>query len=402
MRQIATFAVTATLTTLIAAQSHAIKPATQGLNINQEISVHDVGTVPTITVRNTSANKQLSALSLQTEKNSIQIKMKGEVECGGTYFENYRKREGYAFKEGRLGVGTEEDIYWDVQAGTSNNINKSSHAITKTLTVNLAHFNGTEHEINAAAYVLQKANQHAGNGGNKINYLRQDHVYNVKVPIRFQADCRKFTRYKIKKETVIESGADNIVATRLINVKIAYKGDKNLTGSLSAQLIPSQGQGNTINAGPQNFISVDSGTFLEGIKKLKGKCVLEPSFKIELKGSGDGQVKIRINDGSSTIYDSAPVTFSKGKAVLTFSKKVGLPGSNQLNKTYQHEYQVYVRTKTNNEEQFPAAFQIVHGAALDWEHTCIQPVVVNPAIGNTGSKVFAPNTPQPTPARKIN
>ncbi len=399
-----TVVATATLLSLVSSGALASAIETSGVNSVQDIYVGNVGSKPVITVRNVAGNKQLDHIDLEPQSNTFSMKLKGGVECGVVFKNTVSVKEGYMFREGRLGVGTLQTAYWDVQAGTNSNINKSDHLVTKTVNVPIAAFNGTAHALDLENFILEKADQHAQGGGNKVSYLRQDHNFDVQIPIRFAADCPTYSRHKLfKKQTVIEAGGSYIVAKRMTTIRIAYKGDPNLTGTVSlAARNPSAQQGG-YNAGTQNFIDINSGKFLIGPVKLKGKCALEGDFKIEIKGAGDGDLKIRINDDGGTIHDSPTVSFSQGKAVYSFKKKVGQYSENQLNKTYGHKYQVYVKAKTKNEAFFPSHYTPVSGAFLNWDHTCIRPVVVNPAIrgGGHNDKVYAPAKPKP-PRAKIN
>ena len=392
MKQFKVIAATTALLSIAATTALASGIQTSPLNSVQDIYVGSVGNLPVVTVRNVAVNKQLAKINLQPQSNTFQMKLKGEVECGGVYKNTVFQKKGYMFSEGRLGVGTIQNAYWEVAAGSSSNINKSTHAVTKTVNVPIAAFNGTAYALDVENYIMDKADQHAQNGGNKVDYLRKDHNYNVQVPIRFTADCPNYTRYKVNKQTVIESGDDFITATRMATVRIAYKGDPNLQGNAIVAFQNSQAQQGGYDAGEQNFITVSNGKFLVGPKNLKGKCALEPTFKIQIKGAGDGELKIRINDDGATIHNSPTVSFTKGKAEYSFKHTVGKYTEKQLNKTYHHNFQVYVRMKAKNDPVFPSVYKPVAGAALNWSHTCIKPIVVNPAIAGGGAqnKLYAP------------
>ncbi len=405
MKQMTTFAVTTALTSLVAFNSYALKPATHGTGIVQEINVGDVGNQPVVIVRNMAVNKQLASINLQPQSNSLQMKLKGDVKCGGAYINNVIEKIGYTFMSARIGVGPEQEAYWDVPAGASNDLNKANHSVIKTLNVPIAEFNGTAHEIDVSEFVMQKAAQHAQNGGNKVDYLRKDHNYYVQVPIRFQADCRKYTRKKISKKTIIEAGETNIVASKMINVRIAYKGDKNLTGTALLAANNSQAQVGGYNGGPnqsqgkfqaqEQKPSISSGKFLVAPHKLKGKCALDAEFTVEVKGAGEGHVRIRIDDTGKQVHQSPSLAFNNGKAVYSFKTTVGTGSQGLLNATFSHPYQIKVRTKGKNDPTFPNNWTPIAGASVIWQHTCTNPVTVNPAIGGTGKKLYAPNKPTP-------
>ncbi len=311
---------------LSATVAEAVKPATGGSSTykDQEVSVSNVGNQPVITVQNLSVSNHINDLNLQPSGNSIQVKLKGDVECGGVLFENYKEKIGTSFREGRLGVGTEQTAYWDVQAGSSSNINKSSHTVTKTLNVPVNAFNGTAHEINAVDVILQKAAQHAGG---EADYLRQDRNIYVQIPVRFQAECQKYTRLKIAKETIIEAGGDYLVDTKMINVRIAYKGDADLIGKakLNAQLggnLPNQFQ-----VGEQAFKLV-SADFMPNIPHYYGKCIpaKNPKIRVNYKMSGDksGVMDFRIVSGAN--FYQAYGTYYEELGIMKNPKLAGKNG----------------------------------------------------------------------------
>ncbi|MCG8493610.1 MAG: hypothetical protein MI743_18475 [Sneathiellales bacterium] len=380
----------------------AIQPSTQGLGAPQEIDVSSLGGTPIIRVKNNPAGNQLNAIKLVTDGTTVDFSLKGDVECGGSVSENFNIKSGTTFRTARIGAGNDNEFFYMLDAGVSNDINIHSHSVTKSVKVPFNKFNGTSYLSDPAGLVMKAANLHAANGGNKIQYLRNDHSYIVKLPIRFEATCQKYIRKKIAKKTIYE-GSSNLEVSKLVNVRIDYKGDKSLIATGGIALGKTGGGVGGFNAGQQNFISVNSGQFLIGQKNLKGKCAMEPQFKIELKGAGDGQVKIRINDGGKTLINSQAISFSKGKATYTFKTKVGYAGNQTvLNKLYAHNYKVYVKAKTHKDQFFPGNFQMVPGATLQWTHTCIKPIVLNPAFsGGPKNKIFAPKQPA-RPARQTN
>lgn len=382
--------------------AEAVQPSTQGLGITQEIDVQSIGGTPVIKVKNNPMGNQLNAIKLVTEGTTVDFSLKGDVECGGVISENFNIKSGVTFRSARIGAGNDNEFFYMLDAGVSNDIKKHTHTVTKAVKVPFVKFNGTAYLSDPAGFVMKAANQHAANGGNKIQYLREDHSYVVKLPIRFEATCQHYIRKKIAKKTIYET-PDTLEVSKLVNVRIDYKGDKSLIATGGLALGNTGGGAGGFNTGPQNFISVNSGKFLIGPKNLKGKCALEPQFKIELKGAGDGQVKIRINDGGKTLINSQAVNFTKGKATYTFKTKVGFAGNQTvLNKLYAHNYKVYVKAKTNKEQFFPGNFQLVPGATLQWNHTCIKPIVLNPALsGGPKNKLYAPKPPA-KPARKTN
>jgi hypothetical protein len=254
----------------------------------------------------------------------------------------------------------------------------------------------------------QKLQQHVNGGGNKVEFLRQDHTFSVERPISLGAHCA-FTQ---KGNNTTYGGAWETV---MVTLTVQYKGDPaiNDTPVLNAQL-----GGNTPNllqAGDQPF-KISALTFQPNMPHHSGACPAATQIRVNYQGQGKGELRIRINDGSSTIHDSAKIAFDSKNGMQHYDFEIETPKAAKvdLNKTVAHQLKVYVRGKGENEQVWPAQFQIMDSAV--WKHRCTPQL--NPGLGGGAGKVggfqsgaggasAAPviqmktTTPQPSPKRVL-
>lgn len=351
-----------------AADQSQLHPGTQSLVVDLS------GAAPEITVRNASNSKKLADVQLAILEPKVSIGVGGGVTCLGTTFENWKNRDGYSLRGGAFGIGRTSFVMLKSLPNSSdiNNVTKLDAKIFSLSTNLLQH---SQIGVNAPALVMAAAVQ----SGNKVQYLRQNHTINVKVPIRWESDCHKYLRNKVIKNTIIEGGQPTSFQTKDITLKIKYQADPDLGFVLNAQ-IANQGQGG-FQAGEQNFIKITGGTFIEGIKNLKTKCPGQAAFKVRVTGQGNGHVKLSIADDGATVATSPSIELVNGKAEYAFSQNLlyQMPGQGD-----DHQYRIYYSAKPKNENVFPAAYQSI-GVAFDWTHTCYKPIKVGVGLGGNGT-----------------
>lgn len=218
----------------LAGQVTIKKPGTTGILVSGPSNAD----TPVLTVSNTSPSNKLGQVKLAASQSTLSIKMKGNTACKGVTKETLLKREGYFLARGTLGVGTEAAV-WQTQVHESGNINLVSKEVSKTIQVPLAVLKAAPQPFDPGALVMIKANQ----SGNKLNYLRHNQSFTVQLPVRHEAVCKPYIRYKVKKQTVIEAGdSGGSIAYVLIPVRINYQGDPDLTAFSPLTKAPGQPQ----------------------------------------------------------------------------------------------------------------------------------------------------------------
>ncbi|MFC1684469.1 hypothetical protein ACFL0R_03230 [Pseudomonadota bacterium] len=353
--------------------------------------IANISDTPEVTVRNVANSNQMKDLQLSVQENQISVGVSGAVDCKGTVSESISKREGYYLSGGAFGVGRNA-LEMKEDLPSSSDINHISDMDAHTFIVPIGLLDNPELDVDPVEIVMAAANA----APSKIAYLRQDHTIDVNLPVRFEATCAAYTRYKIAKETVVEGNQPKSYAIKEGKLRIHYQGDPDLQ-QISLKLGQAMGGNGQIQAGPQNFIQVTGGTFLQGEVHKKGSCPMDANFKLQLTGAGDGQVKIRINDGGVTIHNSQALDFTKGKVTYDFSHKLYYK---MLNVKQDHNYRVYYSAKTANENFFPNSYQSLP-ITLDWSHTCIKEVKVNPSLQlpGQGGQFLNNNNNQGAPAK---
>jgi len=355
------------------------------------IGVNLSGATPEVTVKNVANTNQMKDLQLSVLENNISVGVGGYVDCKGTVSENISKREGYFLSGGAFGVGRNA-LEMKEDLPSSSNINHISDMDAHTFIVPIGLLDNPELDVDPVEIVMAAANA----APSKIAYLRQDHIIEVNLPVRFEATCSAYSRDKIFKNTIVEANQPLSYAIKEGKLRIHYEGDPDLQ-QISLKLGQAMGGNGQIQAGPQNFIQVTGGSFLQGEVHKKGNCPMDANFKLQLTGAGDGQVKIRINDGGATIHNSQALAFTQGKVTYDFSQKLFYK---LLNVKQDHNYRVYYSAKAANENFFPSSYQPLP-ISLDWSHTCIKEVKVNPSLQlpGQGGQFLNNNNNQGAPAK---
>jgi hypothetical protein len=381
----------ATILSVSAMAAVSLAHADQVVKHGASAIIVNISDTPEVTVRNVANTNQMKDLQLSVQENNISVGVSGAVDCKGTVSENISKREGYYLSGGAFGVGRNA-LEMKKDLPDSSDINHVSDMDAHTFIVPVGMLDNPELDVDPVEIVMAAANA----APSKIAYLRQDHTIEVDLPVRFEATCAAYTRYKIQKETIVEANQPKSYAVKEGKLRIKYQGDPDLM-QVSLKLGQSMGGNGQIQAGPQNFIQVTGGSFLQGEVHKKGNCPMDANFKLQLTGAGDGQVMIRINDGGATIHNSQALAFTQGKVTYDFSQKLIYK---LLNVKQDHTYRVYYKAKKNSDNFFPASYQSLP-ITLNWSHTCTKEAVVNPMLKmpGQGGKILNNNNGQGASAK---
>ncbi|MGF1628066.1 MAG: hypothetical protein ACFCUT_01210 [Kiloniellaceae bacterium] len=332
---------------------------------------------PEITVRNVAGNHQLSALQLAVQENTIPFAIGGHVDCLGTTSENLTWRHGAYLSSGAYGIGR-TSLLMSKSLPDSSNINHTSDMDAHTFQMPVGLLGNPQIGVDPVAIVLAAAEQTPS----KIAYLRQDRVITVQFPIRWESTCAPYSRNKISKQTVVEANNPRSFITKDVTLKIVYQGDPQLF-EVNAQLAQGGGLPNQVEVGDQPF-KVTSMQFQPNMPHHVGACPATTTIRVFYQGQGKGEIRIRVNDGGSTIYNSPKIAFDSKNGKQHHDFEIATPKASifDLNKTVAHALKVYVRGKADNEQIWPVHYQLMDQAA--WNHRCTPQM--NPTIGGaTGS-----------------
>lgn len=326
--------------------------------------------VPEIVVKNTAANHQLSSLNLTVQGSTIAVSIGGAVDCLGITYEDAFKRHGAFLSEGAFGIGR-TGLLMKQDLPSSSDINHVSDMDAHTFQMPKNLLANPQIGLDPAALVLAAADK----APDRLKYLQQDHVIMATLPIRWESTCRPYTRYKVKKETLLEAGPTGSFMTKDVPVKIVYKGDPQLT-NLNAQIansVPAVG----FKAGPQIPV-IQSMTFQPNLPHHTGACPATTKIRVFYQGHGKGAVQITIADGNNIIANSGTKAFdgTDGQQYFDFEIQVPKATLSQLNKTVNHTLKASVRTRATG-PGWDNAYTVKDTAV--WKHRCTPQV--NPAVG---------------------
>ena len=345
---------------------------------------------PEVVVRNVAGNHLLQNLHLAIEGNTIAVNVVGTFGCSGIVFDNWQKREGYFLRSAAFGIGR-TSLLLSKALPESSDINRNSSWSGNLFQMPVAMLGHPQVNVDPVAVVLAAAEQ----APSKIDWLRQDHVLSVKIPLRGEAICDSYLRYKVVKNTIIESTDEVSYLTKDVELKVVYKGDPQLYAvNVNAQLGQGQGLPDQLGGGYQPF-KITKMNFQPNMPHHVGACPATTKIRVFYQGQGKGEVRIRVNDGSSTIYDSPKVAFDGKNGKQHHDFEIATPKASKfdLNKTVAHALKVYVRGKADSEQVWPAHFQVMDQAT--WNHRCTPQL--NPALGG-GTVSPGVQLKQPAPA----
>ena len=351
----------------------------------KDMDVKQLGAVPAVTVRNVAANHNLGSLKLAVQENHVAVALGGYVECLGTTSENLAWRHGTFLRDGAFGIGR-TSLVLSKQLPQSSSIDHVSDMDGHTFQLPVAQLADPQIAIDPVAIVLR----HADKAPDRLQYLRQNHVIIERIPIRWQATCATYSRDKIGKNTIIEAMQPLSYVTKDVTLRIEYQGDPQLF-EVNAQLGQGGGLPNQLQAGAQPF-KITQMSFQPNMPHHVGACPAATTIRVFYQGQGKGEIRIRVNDGSSTIYDSPKIAYDAKTGKQHHDFEIVSPKASKfdLNKTVTHPLKVYVRSKADSEQVWPSHYQVMDQAT--WNHRCTP--TLNPALGGAP----AVQLKQPAPA----
>ncbi|MEO3430405.1 hypothetical protein AAFN88_16225 [Pelagibius sp. CAU 1746] len=370
----------------------------------------------TVVLKNTSANKHVNAVDIQPTKPNLSISLSGWVSCEKppALAESRLSPNGTKMYFGTLGLGHgqvwEQNVLYEAtylpsHAGwdRANPITKAHKETTSVdqdpFVVPLAKVkNGPANlRFDPVAIFNQKLQDHLDGGGDKVAFLRQNHSFSVDRPISLGATC--VYHYNNPNKNTIGGAWETV----MVPLTIHYEGDPaiNDTPVLNAQI-----GGNTPNgfqAGPSPF-KITSMSFQPNMPHHVGACPATTKIRVNYMGQGKGEIRIRINDGGTTIHDSQKIAFDSknGKQFYDFEIETPKASKFDLNKTVAHNLRVYVRGKDADEQIWPSHYEY-KDAAL-WKHRCtpqVNPTLSGGVVGGVKQGGGASPSPTVKPKRAV-
>lgn len=362
-----------------------------------------------VTIRNVSANKHVSAVKIEPTKSSFSLSMAGWVSCEKppAFAESLLVQNGTKMYFGTIGLG--HNKVWEQQVlheaaylpshAEWHRSEPLAPAKKQTYSVNQAAFvvplakvkNGPANlRFDPVALFNEKLQQHMNGGGDAVQFLRQDHSFSVERPISLGATCM-FRFNNPNKNT--NGGA---WATVMVPLTVQYKGDPAINDApvLNAQIVQGGGLPNHIEIGAQPF-KITTMQFQPNMPHHVGACPAKTKIRVSYMGHGKGEIRIRINEGATTIHNSPVIAFDSknGWQHYDFEMATSKALPHELNKTVEHDLRVYVRGKDATAVSWPVSYQPMDQAV--WKHRCTPQV--NPVLGGSGPSMQM-KQPAPVPA----
>jgi len=384
VKTIKTFAFNASILALalgVTSQTAQANPNNQNSEYIDNITLTPSGGIyPNMVVlRNSATNKQIDALNVTLQNSHIDIDMSGSVACQKDKEVDYFDSRAF-FGPASLFVETvlTPKALYDAPFFPSNKKWEgiSGWGVTESgdgqpFSVPLAQIKNGDPAVrfDPIAELNAKLQQHLGSGGTKLDFYKSDHIFTVKRPITLASTCRK---YVSPGKTTPKSGYE----TKMMDLTIKYEGDPNLrkVGVLNAQL-----GGNLPQQINQNLpMQLNSATFQPNMPHHIGQCPAkqDPKIRINYKGSGEGQIRFMIYDGSKTVYGSGALSFNSKNSggngyhdfIYPFNALLKTTIAwKQINKTTRHPFKIRAQIKDKDAVTWGSWSN--YGQA-DWNHRC--------------------------------
>lgn len=155
-------------------------------------------------------------------------------------------------------------------------------------------------------------------------------------------------------------------------------------------VVPLGGSGQ-IQTGVNPLMIVEGEIIAGGMKNFVGTCPAQLSMAVKIRGSGKGQVRVHVVDGSDKIWESVPLDYDGKQGWKQMNFFYNLPALPEyLNTKKNRSFRLYVELKDEKADTFSWSPK----GDLDtfsWSHTC-KPSVAVPMGGQGGVKL-APMVP---------
>ena len=159
---------------------------------------------------------------------------------------------------------------------------------------------------------------------------------------------------------------------------------------LPITVVPLGGNGQVqVGANP---LAIAEGELLAGgMTNYVGSCPTQLSMAVRLRGSGKGQVRVHVVDGSDKIWESVPMNYDGTQGWKQMNFFYNLPALPEyMNQKKQRSFRLYVELKDENADSF---IWSPKGDldTLSWSHTCKSAPAV--PMGGPGTIQMQPATP---------
>jgi len=349
--------------------------------LSMDVGLHKSGG-PQVVVRNVDGSHQLGALDLAIQQTKVAFQAAAQISCVGTVSENWKERRGYLLSEAAFGVGDSSFVVSKLIHQNGTSIDHTSESDVHLFQLPVGELADPQIGIDPVALVLAAAEQ----APDKLQWLRQDHTLEVKIPLRVEGTCLAYTRLKVGKETIIESDIDGTQVShrvREIAFKIKYQGDPQLT-NLNPQIGQAQQPGG-FQAGPQPF-EITSAQFPHNMPHHDGTCPATKQVHVFYQGQGKGELRIRLSAGNTTLQESGIIAYDSKNHTQNHVFELETPKGAALNNTIMHNLRVFVVTRSAGEQGWSNNYQLMDQAV--WKTRCTPGL--NPLLGAGGGTGDSP------------
>ncbi len=322
-----------------------------------------------IRITNESGSSLMRKIQLQQrwQVNSLGLSIAGG--CNAQKQQTNIHERGVYLAKMLVGYGSSNDSFWAQQVydGTDRTVFEFKDRVT--LKIDPAFLNGSAFDVDAVKALQKIASRHSAGSKAELEFYRKDQKTQVKLPLRLEVICQQYVHDKIQNKTEYLSKWSRVL-TKEIPIAVLYAGDQKLKPStvkpLALRSVGGAGQG------LQKALRIQSVQIIEGPKNMRSFCPMDVGFKVRVRGTGQGFIRLIAQTGSGQKITSEEVKFSAPLQEMGFSVSMnrevkGALYEQQLGKLF---VEVQGRPKAVSSSKLYSQRQ--KAAPYLWQFSCIE------------------------------
>ena len=347
-----------------------------------------------IPMKNISNDKYVNNVVLKPDGTHVNIPVTGGVWCAQDKRTTFREARAYfgPLLGGGNQMSTSSTLYNEIYQVAFHEwtgsikkwINEAGYDDIFSVPLSKIKNGSSDTKIDPQAEMEKKLQAHLQGGGTRLSFYKNNQEVTLSRTIAIAGWC--------KKDPVFGGSTIGLgYKSKNLDFVIRYTGDKSLTNQVQLNAQLGQNLPNQIQAGDQPFKIVTI-EFQPNMPHYIGVCAASQTIRVNYIGQGRGELKVRVNDGSETIYQSNKIPFDSNNGSQYHDFNIDVPKASKfdLNKTVAHNLKVYVQGKDENEQIWPTNWQ--YKDAKTWNHRCTPKV--NVGTGGMGGINSNNDTPK--------
>jgi len=339
----------------------------QVTNVNSVEMALD-GPSPRLFLKNKAPQHSLEQLDIQLENKELAFKLEGSATCARRRSKTLLKTTGVFLERVTFDLGPADDQYWTIAVFENRDVSLNHYNGGGQIIAPVRIFDQTAYQLKPLDVFQKKAVRALRAKDRGFEFFKKDQTFKLEIPVRIEAICRVYTQNRTRKKT--DRGTRySVIKTKMIPLRVTYKGDARLTRRLAPKL-KNSGSVKRPSKPVLGGLALIGIKILQAPKNLRDSCPFAANFRIEVKGRGDGWIKVAVSDGTQRVHDSKRLRF-RGGASYQFSLPVVKGTDEQLYQPQSHALKIEVTGVRKSGAARNMFGPRVKATPFYWQHSCI-------------------------------